>query len=62
MGAMTPGLRMTLGFVASWNDSLVTHSGPTGNRSDRSYCSRDSNGCGSCDARYLSFCKTIPGQ
>jgi hypothetical protein len=46
---------MILGFVASWNDSFVTHSGPTGSRSDRSYCSRDSNGNGSCDAKYLSF-------
>lgn len=55
MGAIMPCLMITRGFVASWNVSLVDHSGPTGNRSDRSYCCCDSNGCGSCEARYLSF-------
>src|SRR5262245_2844788 len=56
MGVMTPSLTMTLGLTESWNDSLVIHSGPTGSRRERSYCSLDSKGCGSCEARYLPFC------
>jgi len=44
MGAIIPCLTMTLGFVASWNVSLVPHSGPIGSRSDLSYCARLSYG------------------
>ena len=55
MGAMTPCFISTLGLVLAWNVSLVIHSGPTGSLSDLSYCSLDSNGCGSCDAMYMLF-------
>lgn len=56
MGAMMPCFISTLGLVLAWNVSLVIHSGPTGSLSDLSYCSLDSNGCGSCDAMYMLFC------
>jgi hypothetical protein len=55
MGLIMPCLIMTLGFVFSWNVSLVIHSGPTGRRKARSYCCLDSNGKGSWEARYRSF-------
>lgn len=42
MGAMTPCLMMTRGFVPSWNVSFVTKSLPTGSRRVPSYCSLDS--------------------
>lgn len=51
MGAMMPCFMITRGLVLSWNVSLVIHSGPTGRRSERSYCSRDSKGWGSCEER-----------
>ncbi len=56
MGAMTPCFISTRGLVLAWNVSLVIHSGPTGSLRDLSYCSRDSNGCGSCEAMYMLFC------
>lgn len=42
IGAIIPCFIKILGFVASWNVSLVIHSGPTGSRSARSYWSLDS--------------------
>lgn len=59
IGAIIPCLTITLGFVACWNDCLVIHSGPTGRRSERSYCCLDSKGCGSWEARYFSFCSYL---
>lgn len=60
IGAIIPCLTITLGFVACWNDCLVIHSGPTGRRSERSYCCLDSKGWGSWEARYFSFCSCLP--
>lgn len=51
MGVMMPCFISTRGLVLSWSVSLVIHSGPTGSRSERSYCCRDSKGCGSWEAR-----------
>lgn len=42
MGAMMPFFINTRGLVVSWNVSFVIHSGPTGRRSERSYCCFDS--------------------
>jgi hypothetical protein len=46
-----PCFMRILGFVLSWNVSLVIHSGPTGNLRDLSYWALDSKGWGSCEAR-----------
>jgi len=55
MGAIKPPLTMTRGLVESWNVSRVIHSGPSGSRSERSYCALVSNGYGSRVARNWSF-------
>ena len=56
IGAIMPCLSIIRGFVASWKVSLVVHSGPTGSRSDLSYCCFVSKGWGRLEARYLTFC------
>ena len=58
----TPCLTITLGFVAAWNVSLVVHSGPTGKRSERSYCWRVSKGWGSVGERYLVVWEGLDGR
>lgn len=55
MGLMMPCLIMTRGLVPLWKLSFVDHSGPKGNRRDRSYCCLVSNSCGNWLAMYFLF-------
>lgn len=57
MGSMmAPAFVVTRGKFRSATESIVFQSRPSGNRSDRSYCSRDVNGKGTAEAKYFAAC------